>query len=117
MRAKAENLRYHTEEELESLLTAAEKVEKWMADQVAAQKKLLETEDPLIVTHKVVEKVKHVEDHLMKLISKKKPKVVKKEEPVVPPKNETEEETKEAKREPVKTEAPPTSEEHEHDEL
>lgn len=106
-------------------MNAAEKIEKWMVDQVAAQKKLLETEDPVIVTHKVADKIKVIEDHLMKLIAKKKPKVQPKKEPVVP-KNETEENknTKEEEdgskkaEEPLKTEVPSdASEEHEHDEL
>lgn len=123
MRNKAEELKYHTEEELENLEVAIEKVENWMADQVAAQKKLLDTEDPVLVTSKVAEKVKTVEDHLMKLISKKKPKVQPKKEPVVP-KNETEEEetTAEDKKkaeEDAKTEVPPSTNDDEpkHDEL
>jgi hypoxia up-regulated 1 len=91
IRAKSEELRYHTEEELEGLSNAVEKVEKWMAEQVAAQKKLLETEEPVLVTSKVQEKVKTIEEQLMKLLGKKKPKVQPKKEPVVP-KNDTEEE-------------------------
>lgn len=120
IRGKAEDLRYHTEEELENLEIAVEKVENWMADQVAAQKKLLDTEEPVIVTSKVAEKVKAVEDHLMKLVSKKKPKVQPKKEPVVP-KNETEEEEKpekaEEKTEEAKTEVPPSTDDPKHDEL
>lgn len=123
MRNKAEELKYHTEEELENLEIAIEKVENWMADQVAAQKKLSDTEDPVLVTSKVAEKVKTVEDHLMKLISKKKPKVQPKKEPVVP-KNETEEEETSAEdkkkaEEDAKTEVPPSTNDDEpkHDEL
>jgi hypoxia up-regulated 1 len=125
MRAKAEELRYHTEEELEALLNATEKLEHWMAEKVAAQNKLAHTEDPVLLTSHVVEKTKAIEDHLMKLITKKKPKVPKKVPEV--PKNETEEVEKQ---EAGKQEAPkegdvppatesqtPATEEHEHDEL
>ncbi|KAI7883842.1 heat shock protein 70 family [Mucor mucedo] len=111
IRAKEEEARYHTEEELEGLMDATEKVEKWMAEQVEAQKKLAETEDPVIVTSKVAEKVKAVEEHLMKLLSKKKPKKV-----VQPKKEEEPVETNETQEEIVKDSEPKT-EEHQHDEL
>lgn len=128
IRAKAEEARYHTEEELEALSGATEKVEKWMAEQVEAQKKLAETEDPVLVTSKVSEKVRAIEDHLMKLLSKKKPKKIQpKKEPEPEAKTEPEAEAEENKEEtakdetaqevpPVKTEIP-TPEEHQHDEL
>lgn len=127
IRAKAEEARYHTEEELEALSGVTEKVEKWMAEQVEAQKKLAETEDPVLVTSKVAEKVRAIEDHLMKLLSKKKPKKIQpKKEPEPEAKTEPEAEA-EAEEEtandetaqevpPVKTEIP-TPEEHQHDEL
>ncbi|GAA5804422.1 hypothetical protein HPULCUR_009915 [Helicostylum pulchrum] len=120
IRAKAEEARYHTEEELEALTGVTEKVEKWMAEQVEAQKKLAETEDPVLVTSKVSEKVKAVEEHLMKLLSKKKPKKIQpKKEPEPEAKTEPE---AEADKEAAKEEVPPpvetpTPEEHQHDEL
>lgn len=108
IRNKDEESRYHTEEELEGLMEVTKHIEDWMAEQVAAQKKLLETDDPVIVTSKVAEKVKAVEEHLTKLITKKKPKKVQpKKEPV---------ETNETKEEIVKEDEPKT-EDHQHDEL
>ena len=122
IRGKAEELRYHTEEELEGLSGAVESVEKWMSEQVAAQKKLSDTDEPVLLTSKVAEKVKQVEENLMKLLSKKKPKAPKKE-PVVP-KNETEEEEtakndteSAANDESDKTEVPVADKETTHDEL
>jgi hypoxia up-regulated 1 len=125
MRTKAEELRYHTEEELEALLNATEKLEKWMTEKVSAQKKLAPTEDPVLLTSHVLEKTKAIEDHLMKLLTKKKPKVPKKAPEV--PKNETENAAKEdtPKKEDDVPPPPPTesetpaapSEGHEHDEL
>ncbi|KAF1804289.1 heat shock protein 70 family [Mucor lusitanicus] len=118
----AEDLRYHTEEELDGLLTAAEKLEHWMAEKVAAQKKLANTDDPVLVTSHVVDRAQTVKEHLMKLMSKKKPKVSKKTPEV--PKNDTEKEQdasnedSEKKQQEETTETPAaTSEEHEHDEL
>lgn len=116
----AEDLRYHTEEELDGLLTAAEKLEHWMAEKVAAQKKLANTEDPVLVTSNVVDKTQAVKEHLMKLMSKKKPKVPKKAPEV--PKNDTEEENEGSKSQQEtaskSSETPiATSDEHEHDEL
>lgn len=90
-------------------MIAIEKIEKWMAEQVVAQSKLSETDDPVIVTSKVTEKVKAVEDHLMKLLSKKKPKKVQpKKEPV---------ETNDTQEEIVKDSEQPKTEDHQHDEL
>ncbi|KAK4520083.1 uncharacterized protein ATC70_008213 [Mucor velutinosus] len=120
----AEDLRYHTEEELDGLLTAAEKLEHWMAEKVAAQKKLANTDDPVLVTSHVVERAQTVKEHLMKLMSKKKPKVPKKTPEV--PKNDTEKEQdapnedseKKQQEESTQSETPAaTFEEHEHDEL
>lgn len=119
IRAKEEEARYHTEEELDNLTSITEKVEKWMAEQVEAQKKLAETENPVIVTSKVSEKVKSIEENLMKLLSKKKPKKVQvKKEPETTEKTEEESSKEDTQQEapPVHTETP-TSEEHEHDEL
>lgn len=126
MRNKAEELRYHTEEELEALLNATDKLESWMTEKVSAQKKLAHTENPVLLTSHVVEKTKAIEDHLMKLLTKKKPKVPKKAPEV--PKNETgdsntEEET--SKKEDDVPPPPPTESEmpaaptegHAHDEL
>lgn len=90
-----------------------------MAEQVEAQKKLAETENPVIVTSKVSEKVKSIEENLMKLLSKKKPKKVQvKKEPETTEKTEEESSKEDTQQEapPVHTETP-TSEEHEHDEL
>ncbi|KAG2214044.1 hypothetical protein INT46_004959 [Mucor plumbeus] len=116
----AEDLRYHTEEELDGLLTAAENLEHWMAEKVAAQKKLANTEDPVLVTSSVVDKAQTVKEHLMKLMTKKKPKVPKKTPEV--PKNDTEEETEGSKNQQEtaseSSEIPiATSDDHEHDEL
>lgn len=119
----AEDLRYHTEEELDGLLTAAEKLEDWMAEKVAAQKKLANTDDPVLVTSHVVDRAQTVKEHLLKLMSKKKPKVPKKTPEV--PKNDTEkeqnvsnEDSEKTQQETTESETPAaTSEEHEHDEL
>ncbi|KAL7317979.1 lumenal Hsp70 protein [Mucor circinelloides] len=119
----AEDLRYHTEEELDGLLAAAEKLEDWMAEKVAAQKKLANTDDPVLVTSHVVDRAHTVKEHLMKLMSKKKPKVPKKAPEV--PKNDTEkeqnvsnEDSEKTQQETTESETPAaTSEEHEHDEL
>ncbi|GAN04334.1 hsp70 family chaperone [Mucor ambiguus] len=120
----ADDLRYHTEEELDGLLTAAEKLEDWMAEKVAAQKKLANTDDPVLVTSHVVDRAQTVKEHLVKLMSKKKPKVPKKTPEV--PKNDTEKEQndsnedseKKQQEEATQSEIPAaTSEEHEHDEL
>lgn len=93
-----------------------------MAEKVAAQKKLANTDDPVLVTSHVVDRAQTVKEHLMKLMSKKKPKVPKKTPEV--PKNDTEKEQdasnedSEKKQQEETTETPAaTSEEHEHDEL
>ena len=95
-----------------------------MAEKVAAQKKLAHTDDPVLVTSHVVDRAQTVKEHLMKLMSKKKPKVPKKTAEV--PKNDTEKEQdaskedseKKHQEETTESETPAaTSEEHEHDEL
>ncbi|CEP13674.1 hypothetical protein [Parasitella parasitica] len=119
----AKDLRYHTEEELDGLLVAAEKLEHWMAEKVAAQSKLANTEDPVLITSHVLERAQTVKEHLMKLMSKKKPKAPQKT--LETPKNDTEKEevlnndTSEAKQQEASESETPaaTSEEHEHDEL
>ncbi|KAI7901695.1 Hsp70 protein-domain-containing protein [Cokeromyces recurvatus] len=78
IRGEVEDARYHTEEELEGLLIAAEKLENWMAEKVAAQKKFANTEDPVLLTSDVLVRSNGVKDHLTKLITKKKPKITKK---------------------------------------
>lgn len=91
-------------------MSVTDKAEKWMAEQVEAQSKLAETEDPVIVTSKVAEKIKALEEHLMKLLSKKKPKKVqpkKVEEPVE--NNDTQED--------IVKDTEPKTEDHQHDEL
>lgn len=78
VRAMGEEERYHTEEELEGLLIAIEKLEDWKNEKVEAQKKLALTEDPVFITSHVMDKLKAFEEHFMKLVDKKKPKVPKK---------------------------------------
>ncbi|KAG0745224.1 hypothetical protein G6F57_009218 [Rhizopus arrhizus] len=99
IRNQAEDVRYHTEEELERLSSTAQKVEEWLNEQVSNQQKLLNTEEPVFVTSKVLEKKKLIEDELMKLVTKKKPKVKKESTST---KEEDKEEDKEEKKEEQK---------------
>lgn len=103
--SQPEEDRYHTKEELQSVLLTANTVEEWMNEQIEAQKKQNETQDPIITTAKVLEKKKLLDDEFVKLLAKKKPKTKKES----PPKNKTDEESKE--------EEEKSSEEHKHDEL
>jgi hypoxia up-regulated 1 len=96
IRNQAEDVRYHTEEELKRLSSTAQKVEEWLNEQVSNQQKLLNTEEPVFVTSKVLEKKKLIEDELMKLVTKKKPKVKKESTST---KEEKKEEDKEEKKE------------------
>lgn len=107
IRNQAEDVRYHTEEELERLSSTAQKVEEWLNEQVSNQQKLLNTEEPVFVTSKVLEKKKLIEDELMKLVTKKKPKSKKeststKEEKKEEDKEDKKEEDKEDNKEELK---------------
>ncbi|KAG1467564.1 hypothetical protein G6F56_004344 [Rhizopus delemar] len=109
IRNQTEEVRYHTEEELEALLSTSKAVEEWMADQVAKQEKILNTDEPVLVTAKVLEKKKYLESELLKLVTKKKPKVKKE------PTSTKEEKAKETTEQPG--EETTTTESKEHDEL
>ncbi|CEG73106.1 hypothetical protein RMATCC62417_08549 [Rhizopus microsporus] len=104
IQSQPEEDRYHTKEELQSVLLTANTVEEWMNEQIEAQKKQNETQDPIITTAKVLEKKKLLDDEFVKLLAKKKPKNKKES----PPKNKTDEESKEEEK---------PSDEHKHDEL
>lgn len=94
---------------MEALLSTSKAVEEWMADQVAKQEKILNTDEPVLVTAKVLEKKKYLESELLKLVTKKKPKVKKE------PTSTKEEKAKETTEQPG--EETTTTESKEHDEL
>jgi hypoxia up-regulated 1 len=107
---------HYTEEELNGLLDSADDLDKWMIEKIAAQKALLDTQEPAIITSQVLEKTNKVKDQLVKLMAKKKPKVPKKK------KEEKTEETKEDKSEKPEETKQDVKEEsekpdHDHDEL
>ncbi|KAI9282196.1 heat shock protein 70 family [Sporodiniella umbellata] len=110
IRGQAEDVRYHTEEELEALSSTSKAVEEWIDEQITKQKAILDTDEPILLTSKVLEKAKHLKSELLKLVSKKKPKVVKKE-PTPPQEEEPSEATEKSAEEPAATQS------QEHDEL
>lgn len=116
IRAQSEDVRYHTEEELETLASATDKLAEWMKSKLEAQSKLADTEEPVLLTSQVSEKTKLVEEQLTKLLTKKKPKVPKKTTEA--PKNDTTEEaaTSTSKAEETATETPHANK-HPHDEF
>ncbi|KAI9258219.1 Hsp70 protein-domain-containing protein [Phascolomyces articulosus] len=122
-----EEERYHTKEELETVLNHANKVDAWKVEKVSAQEKRDHHLDPIFTTVDVNKQCRELDEALMKLMKKKKPKVTKKQAP----KNETTEEQeevvvdngkKEGEDEPVKSDQgqqqESSEEEHrKHDEL
>ncbi|KAI9021643.1 Hsp70 protein-domain-containing protein [Phycomyces nitens] len=78
IRATPKGDRYHTEEELESLLAAAESADKWVTEKVAAQDLLSNVAHPVLLTSEANVIHRLVEEALEKLKAKKKPKIVKK---------------------------------------
>jgi hypoxia up-regulated 1 len=111
---------HYTEEELSGLLDSADDLDKWMIEKIAAQKALLDTQEPAIITSQVLEKTNKVKDQLVKLMAKKKPKVPKKKkEEKKEEKTEDKSEDKSEKPEETKEDVKEESEkpDHDHDEL
>ncbi|KAI8149158.1 heat shock protein 70 family [Fennellomyces sp. T-0311] len=113
IRKTADEERYHTDEELDGIMDHAKRLGEWKVEKLAAQEKLENHVDPVFTTVNVNKQCRELDEALMKLMRKKKPKVKKQ------PKNETTEETKEetdSKSEPAgeQTEA---DDHHTHDEL
>ncbi|KAI9492706.1 heat shock protein 70 family [Zychaea mexicana] len=92
--------RYHTEEELEGVLSHANRVESWKLEKVAAQEKRENHVDPIFTTLDVNKQCRQLDEALMKLMSKKKPKA-KKQQPKKEDAEEKEEPSTDADEEPV----------------
>lgn len=85
-----EEERYHTDEELDSLLEHTDRLEKWKNDKVTAQEQLPNHVEPVFTTAETRRRCQELDDALMKLMRKKKPKAKKQQQQ--PPKNETSQE-------------------------
>lgn len=83
-----EEERYHTDEELDSLLEHTDRLEKWKNEKVTAQEQLPNHVEPVFTTAETRRRCQELDDALMKLMRKKKPKTKKQQ----PPKNETSQE-------------------------
>lgn len=84
-----EEERYHTDEELDSLLEHTDRLEKWKNEKVTAQEQLPNHVEPVFTTAETRRRCQELDDALMKLMRKKKPKTKKQQQP---PKNETSQE-------------------------
>ncbi|KAI8974913.1 heat shock protein 70 family [Pilobolus umbonatus] len=117
IRAKSEDLRQYTEDEIAVLANMTESVHEWFENTLNAQKKLSERDQPVLTSASVAEKIKSLQEHMKKLL-KKKAKLPKKEA-----KNETEEskedENKKEETSDKKEDTPEkkSEEDHQHDEL
>ncbi|KAI9319994.1 heat shock protein 70 family [Dichotomocladium elegans] len=100
--------RHYTDEEIDALHDHVARVENWKNDKVAAQEKLPNHVEPVLTTAETRKKCQELDEALLKLAKKKKPKIVK----PTAPKNDTTEEQEQEK--PPAKEA---EEKQEHDEL
>lgn len=115
-----EEERYHTDEELDGLLEHTDRLEKWKNDKVAAQEQLPNHVEPVFTTAETRRRCQELDEALMKLMRKKKPKTKKQA-----PKNETSQEddsTTHQENEPKEDEKPSDhdekqEEQRDHDEL
>ncbi|CAO3607724.1 unnamed protein product [Cunninghamella blakesleeana] len=78
IRKAPEEERYHTEEEIEKVLTIAKAAEKWQEELLEKQLTLTPIDNPVLTSKLVAAKAKEIDDALLPLLRKKKPKVTKK---------------------------------------
>lgn len=78
LRKAPEAEQYHTEEELEKALSVAKAAEEWNQEKLKLQLALTPVDEPVLTSKDASAKAKEVDEALMQLIRKKKPKAPKK---------------------------------------
>ncbi|KAI8098795.1 heat shock protein 70 family [Halteromyces radiatus] len=80
IRKTPEDEQYHTEAELEKALSVAKAAEAWNDEKLKLQLALTPVDDPVLTSKEAAIKAKEVDEALMQLLRKKKPKVNKKKD-------------------------------------
>ncbi|ORZ14632.1 Hsp70 protein-domain-containing protein [Absidia repens] len=115
IRQTPESEQYHTEAEIEKALSVAKAAEEWNEDKLRQQLALTPVDDPVLTSKDAASKAKDVDEALMQLLRKKKPKAPKKKEA---PKNDssttTNPEDDKSTASDANTEKESNSSEHEH---
>ncbi|RIA89435.1 Hsp70 protein [Glomus cerebriforme] len=66
--------RYHTDEELDKLLSVCGKVEEWLNEKLEIQEKTSPHVDPILITSDINKKLNEIEQQFLILVSKKSPR-------------------------------------------